>query len=364
MAGLCIGKWLLHQDGAVKGFLRIVDGVVSEVCLGEPPEASGNSIVMPAFVNAHTHIGDSLAYPAPRGTVEEIVGPPEGYKHRVLRSVSRSDKIAAMTSSAMFMTRTGTTAFVDFREEGIAGVQELAEALTPDSPSATVLGRPTSADDTREEVEALLRRCDGFGMSALRDWPLDYLGYLSRTARVAGKMFAVHASETVREDVDDVIDLRPSYIVHMTSALEADLAECADAGVPIVVCPRSNEFFGLKPDIPAMLRRGVLVGLGTDNCMVSQPDMLEEVRAAYRVGRTQGDMTPLDAINLATYHGRKILSAHGNIATEIGVKDDLVVIRVSGEDPLPDLVTRARSEDIEAVIRRGRLSWGSRGWTR
>lgn len=364
MSERLVGKWLLSEDGPVKGFLRVVDGSVSEVCLGDAPAEAGNAIVLPGFVNAHTHIGDSVAFPAPKGTVQEIVGPPDGYKHRVLRSSSHNAKIAAMAASAKLMCRTGTALFADFREEGLHGVQELAEATGPRSPSAIVLGRPSSADDTGEEIDALLRGCDGFGMSALRDWPPEYLMYLSRTARSAGKMFSVHGSEAVREDVDEIIELKPSFIVHMTRALEADLAECAEAGIPVVVCPRSNEFFGLRPDIPRMLRLGVSVGLGTDNCMISLPDMLEELKAAYRVGKAEGEMAPLEAVRLATYQGRKILSAQGNIATDIGEKDDLVVIGVSGDDPLLDLVTRARSEDIQAVIRRGDVWWRSETWTR
>ena len=325
----------------------------------QAPSDSLKAIVVPGFVNAHTHIGDSVAFPAPKGSVEEIVGPPDGYKHRILRSAPRKSKIDAMKESIGLMSRTGTSAFVDFREGGLEGLKEFSDAQTDDSPRSAVLGRPLGVESKRREIDAILDACDGIGMSACRDWPADVLRDVSRAAKSKKKMFALHASEVVREDMDQILDLGPSFLVHMTCALESDLAQCAREGLPIVVCPRSNEFFGLCPDIPMMLRAGVTVGLGTDNCMVSKPDMLEELKAAYRLSKAKGGITPLETVRLASFSGRKVLNANGNITTEIDVKDDLAVIGMGGDDPLCDLVTVGRSEDIKAVVRGGKVRWRS-----
>jgi len=353
------GKWLLTFDGIVRGYLRIEEEVVSEVCLGEAPSDSLKAIVVPGFVNAHTHIGDSVAFPAPKGSVEEIVGPPDGYKHRILRSAPRKSKIDAMKESIRLMSRTGTSAFVDFREGGLEGLKEFSEALTADSPRSVVLGRPMGVDSKRSEVDAILDACDGIGMSAYRDWPVDFIRVVSKAAKSKKKTFALHASEVAREDLGQILDLGPSFLVHMTCALESDLDQCAREGLPIVVCPRSNEFFGLCPDIPMMLRSGATVGLGTDNCMVSKPDILEELKAAYRLSKAKGGITPLEAVRLASFSGRKVLNANGNITTEIDVKDDLAVIGMGGDDPLRDLVTVGRSENIKAVVRGGKVRWRS-----
>jgi cytosine/adenosine deaminase-related metal-dependent hydrolase len=359
MKEILAGKWLLTYDGVVRGYLRIEEDSVSEICLGEAPPDSLKAIVVPGFVNAHTHIGDSVAFPAPKGSVADIVGPPDGYKHRILRSTPRKSKIDAMKESIRLMSRTGTSAFVDFRESGLEGLKEFSEALTNDSPSSTVLGRPSSVVSKRSEVDALLDACDGIGLSACRDWPMDFLRMLSRAAKSKKKIFALHASEVVREELGQILDLGPSFLVHMTRALESDFAHCAQEGLPIVVCPRSNEFFGLCPDIPMMLRSGVTVGLGTDNCMVSKPDILEEIKAAYRLSKMKGGITPLETVRLASFSGRKVLNANGNITTEIDVKDDLSVIGVGGDDPLRDLVTMGRSENIKAVVRGGKVRWRS-----
>jgi len=359
MKEILAGKWLLTYDGVVRGYLRIEDDRVSEVCLGEAPSDSIKAIVLPGFVNAHTHIGDSIAFPAPKGSVEEIVGPPDGFKHRILRSTPRKSKIDAMKESIRLMSRTGTSAFVDFREGGLEGLKEFSDALPDDSPRSTVLGRPMGVESKRSEIDAILDACDGIGLSAYRDWPLDFVRGVSRAAKSKKKMFALHASEVVREDMDRILDLEPSFLVHMTCALDSDIARCAREDLPIVVCPRSNEFFGLCPNIPMMLRSGVTVGLGTDNCMVSRPDILEELKAAYRLGKAKGGITPLEVVRLATFCGRKVLNANGNIATEIDVKDDLAVIGIGGDDPLRDLVTVAGSGNIKAVVRGGNVRWRS-----
>jgi cytosine/adenosine deaminase-related metal-dependent hydrolase len=358
-----VGRWLLTYDGAVKGFLRIEEDTVSEVCLGEPPSRSSRAIILPSFVNAHTHIGDAVAFPAPKGSIDELVGP-DGYKHRSLRSTPRESRVAAMNGAARFMASTGTSLFVDFREGGFEGLRELSEALGQNCLKAVVLGRPLGPEITESEVRSMLDACDGIGLSAYRDWPADFVKIISRAAKSRRKMFALHASEAIREDIDPILDLKPSFIVHMTSARETDLTACASERVPIVVCPRSNEFFGLCPDIPTMLRLGITLGLGTDNCMVSKPDVIEELKAAFRMSKRKGEISPLEAVRMATFCGRKVLSATGNIATEIGTKDDLTVMSVGGEDPLLDLVTAGNSQNIQLIIRGGKVRWRSETWTR
>jgi len=325
-----------------------------EVCEGDAPSGTENAIVLPAFVNAHTHLGDSIVYPAPRGTVQEIVGPPDGYKFRVLRSKSEREKVAAMKAAIETMTQTGTTLFSDFREEGITGVGMLRDAFPEDAPRAVILGRPLGIDQDHD-LRELLKSCDGLGMSALSDWPLDFLMKLSAAARSAKKLFSIHVSESAREDIDSVLDLRPDFVVHMTQATDEDVGKCVAARVPIVVCPRSNGFFGTVPNIPMFLKAGATVALGTDNGMIARPDMIQELKAAHRVGRIYGGISPSDAVNLATSGGQKVLNAKAKITMEISRLSDLVVIRVRDDDPLHELVTSARSEDVSAIIRGGRI---------
>ena len=358
-----VGRWILTSEGVEKGFLRIKGESLIEVCWGDAPSDSTRGLVLPGFVNAHTHIGDTVAYPSPKGTVKEIVGPPDGYKHRMLRSKSVGEKTEAMRSAVDVMKASGTSLFGDFREEGVEGIGMLKKVAEKGWPRAIVFGRPASIEPTRAEIDALLGACDGLGLSSISDWPADVLKDLSRQAKAAGKMYAIHASEASREDIDTILSLNPDFLVHMCKATGDDLVACREADVPVVVCPSSNRFFGLDPDIPRLLKVGVTVGLGTDNGMIARPDILAELKAAYALSNEKARITPLEIIRLAIFGGRKVLNADAKITTEISENTDLVVIRVAGDDPMRDLVTRAGSEDILATIRGGTVGRTS-AWTR
>ncbi len=353
-----LGTWILDYAGPTKGTLKVEDGRVTEIIRGAAPTGSTYGIVAPSFINSHTHLGDSFAYPAPRGTLEETVAPPYGYKHKALRSASRESKVAGMREAAKTMLASGTSSFIDFREEGVDGIHQLREALgsLEGPPTAVILGRPAAGDAPEREFSPILEVSDGLGMSAVRDWPLGQMEEASRSAKSAGKRFALHASEAVREDIEDVLRLKPDFIVHMSSASDSDLQACAQARVPIVVCPRSNEFFGIDLDIPRMMRAEVELGLGTDNGMITRPDMIEETKAAYRIGRREGRLTPLDVVRLATFGGRKVLNAPAKITPEIGISDDLMVVMLRGErDPLLELCTTSVAGDVVAMVQGGRV---------
>jgi cytosine/adenosine deaminase-related metal-dependent hydrolase len=49
--------------------------------------------------------------------------------------------------------------------------------------------------------------------------------------------------------------------------------------LPVVVCPRSNMFFGMVPPLARMVKAGVTVALGTDNAMIHQPDLFVEMNS-------------------------------------------------------------------------------------
>ncbi len=361
MSEFHIGRWLFSEDGLVPGYLRVVDDALAEVCSEPPPADSTCSIVLPAFVNAHTHIGDSFAFPAPQGTVEDTVGP-GGYKHRALSSASAEEKAAGMESAIALMLSEGTASFIDFREEGVVGANALVEALSGKSIQGIVLGRPSVIDSFEEEVDILLEVCHGLAFSAISDWPLELLQEASARCRRRNKLFSIHASEVRRESIDTILGLEPDFVVHMTAATDDDLGRCVDADVPIVVCPRSNAFFGITPDIPRMLRRGVTVALGTDNSMIVRPNMLSEMRFAFELSRPIGGISATEAICLATLSGRKVLNAKGKITTELSASDDLIAVEVKGEDPLLELVSYAGTTSVATVAHRGKV-WRPTSWT-
>ena len=121
------GRALLGEDLREEDVSIVVSGgVITSI---EPAPRRPNRWIVPAFFNAHTHLGDTVAMDLPvRGSLADLVKPPNGLKHRVLAATPRADLVRGMRSSIVAMIATGTAGFADFREGGAAGVAALREA--------------------------------------------------------------------------------------------------------------------------------------------------------------------------------------------------------------------------------------------
>lgn len=344
---------ILGEDGFVRGSVSVEDGVVVDVSRTVPKDALATGVVIPAFTNAHTHVADAIVRQELTGTLEEIVAPPRGLKHRVLAAAKDEDLVAAMRSAIQAMARYGVASFWDFREGGLPGTRLLLRAALGEPVAPLVLGRPARIEYRREEVDAILRVADGIGISSPLDWPRDEVEKLAHHVRRADKVFATHCSERVREEIDDVLDLKPRFLVHMLEATDGDLERVADAGVAVVACPRSNVFFGKVPDLPRFLRHGLTVFLGTDNAMVNAPSVLREMEFAYKVARLRGGVAARDVVAMAL-QGRKGLIGPPDVGVHIGDSADLVVLDIPREGDLYAGLLRAAESDIALVMLGGR----------
>jgi len=267
---------------------------------------TGEPLILPLLFNAHTHLGDSFITKhhareeLPRDIVS-LVAPPDGLKHRLLREAKDEEIIQGITLALLRAQAHGVTGLMDFREHSLKGLelfvgayfrfsqQTMADASVVRPLRSRVLGRPEAERFNCEEVEQLLRRSAGINISSITDLEPGYVQDIRDAVTIFNrrhppglgglrKLFAFHASERVREDVDTIIGLGPDFVVHCARATESDLARMAEAGIPIVVCPSSNLFFGVPLDIGKMLRNGVSLALGTDNGMLHPPTILAEMK--------------------------------------------------------------------------------------
>ena len=344
---------VLTEEGFVRGSVSIADGVVVDLSRKAPPDPLAKGIVIPAFTNAHTHVADAIVRQELTGSLEDLVAPPRGLKHRVLAAAKDDELVEGMRGMIDVMARTGVAGFWDFREGGLPGVRLLLRAGIGASVSPTILGRPARIEYRREEVDAILRAADGIGISSALDWPRDEVEKLAAHVHRSGKVFAMHCSERVREEIDDVLDLKPAFLVHMLEATDGDLERTADAGVGIVSCPRSNVFFGKVPDLPRFLRHGLTVRLGTDNAMVNSPSILREMEFAYKVSRLRGGIGAREILSMAL-HGRKGFSGPSNLGIRVGDPADLLVLDLPREGDLYAGLLRASESDIALVYLGGR----------
>lgn len=272
---------ILTKEGFQKGYLKINENKIIEVEKGiSPSRPIVKGLILPTLINMHTHIGDSFikdrGVPLPRN-IEELVAPPGGIKHKLLKEASEKEIITGMKKSIDVMKRNGTKIFCDFRENGISGIQQLKKALESSRISPVILSRPSNLYYNKKEMDLLLENSDGIGLSSISDWDYSEIIKVAKHVKNKKKFFAIHASERIREDIDSILDLKPDFLIHMIKAYKSDLITVKENNIPIVVCTRANSFFGLRPNLDLMKKLGVNILFGTDNAMLVAPNILEEI---------------------------------------------------------------------------------------
>ncbi len=326
-----------RQFEPVEGRLVIEDGHIEAI---EEASVHSNDIILPAFVNAHTHIGDSIAKEAGRGlSLEELVAPPDGLKHRLLREADDEEKVDAMGQSFQFMQRSGTAACLDFREGDVSGVSLFRDAASDFALEAYAFARGS--------IDALYAG-DGFGASGANDADFDRE---RRAAREADKPFGIHAGEVDASDINPALDLEPDFLIHMVHPEPIHLERLADTPIPIVVCPRSNLTTGVGlPPFEALAERTTLA-LGTDNVFLNSPSMFREMASVAHHSDLEAD----EILRMATVNGAELIDANYGLL-EPGREARVLVLdgdaaNLAGvRDPVRAAVRRASVADVSEVI--------------
>ncbi|WP_254831763.1 amidohydrolase family protein [Haloglomus salinum] len=321
----------------VRGRVVIEDGRIEAI---DEVETESTDIVLPSFVNAHTHLGDSVAKEAAVGlSLEDAVAPPDSLKHRQLAAADHDDLVSAMRRTLRFMQRTGTVSCLDFRESGVAGARALREAARPTDVGPFVFG---SGDPSVLDI------ADGYGASGANDDDFDE----ERAAcERRGVPFAIHAGEPDATDIHPALDLEPDLLVHMVHAEPEHLERVASQSVPVAVCPRANTVLDVgRPPIRDLVDQ-TTVALGTDNVMLNPPSMFREM--AYTAKRF--DVTAREVLRMATTAGAEIAGLDcGVIApgrrAKITVLDGNSDNLADSVDPARAVVRRATALDVDRVL--------------
>ncbi len=300
---------ILTIDGLKKGYISFDKGKIIEIGKGLPqkkPICKG--LIVPTFVNAHTHIGDSFIreknIDLPKN-IEELVAPPHGLKHRFLREASDEEIIEGMEKSLDIMIKCGTQFFCDFRENGILGISQLKSALRLRSINSIILSRPDSLNFDKNEIDLLLKNSDGIAISSISDWEYSELYKVAERAKAKNKIFALHANERVKENIDEILDLKPDFLVHMIKASESDFFKVKENNIPVIVCPRANSFFGLRPNFELMKKVGIELLIGSDNAMLNTPNILDEIHYILSISKVN---SKYDLLYMSTFGARKALN--------------------------------------------------------
>ena len=331
---------------AEEGYIAIRDGIITEFGR-EHVEADQEGIVCPRLVNAHIHLGDSAFKDPPFLPLSKLVGP-GGIKFRMLERTGREMTIEGMRRSLRLLLSSGTYAFADFREGGAMGVAMLHEALEDMPLLAYILGRP---DPGQAEIPG---SCWGLGISSTRDQSPETIAAAVAQARRRGQAVGIHAGEASRDDIEGALALQPDFLVHMNRAEDADLRKVASRGTSVVVCPRSNLITGVGlPPVAAMTRLGINLAAGTDNVMLSSPDMFEEMHLLANA-LLHDDR---QVFKMCTLNGAKIIGLDQRLGSIQEGKEGRVMVLDKNSDnlwgsmnPLSSIVRRASRSDIMAIL--------------
>jgi cytosine/adenosine deaminase-related metal-dependent hydrolase len=141
--------------------------------------------------------------------------------------------------------------------------------------------------------------------------------------------------------------------VHLADARPDEIALVAEAGAPVVLCPRSNLHIELKlPPLQALLDAGLRPALGTDS-LASSPslDVMEEARALHQ--RFAG-VAPRTLIAMATSYGADALGLGERVGRlREGLSPGLIAFEHEGAAPAdPERFVLSRAALRRSVLAR------------
>lgn len=369
--------------------------------VGAGVEASGHAlkvvdakggIIMPGLVNGHTHAAMSLF----RGLADDLPLM-DWLNHYIFPSESRMDAGFVHTGTLLAcaeMILSGTTTFCDmylFEDETAkaakeAGMRCLAGEVLYDFPSPNY----GSLENGFEYTRFLLEKWKDDPLISIAVEP--HAPYtcspelLQKANEIALKNKAplvIHLAET-RHEIAEILEkygksplahldslgiLGPHLIAdHCVFVDEEEMDLMARNRVKAVHNPESNMKLasGVAP-VPAMLKKGITVGLGTDGCASNNDlDLFSEMDTAAKLHKVSAmDPTVMDAktvLRMATLEGAKVLGMEEITGSlEMGKKADVIVVNTSKPHLTPlynacsHLVYAAKGSDVIHSVINGRM---------
>jgi len=348
-------------------------------------------IVMPGLVNAHNHLYQTLM----RGTSDDRRRRPRPRKYSwnidALQHLDGETCHAAGMLAAAEMIRSGITTtqdshYINFHLDSIDGVAQSVE----DSGMRVVLGRgcwdlPNLApEELTEDVEtavmeseAAIKRLHGGAdgritmrveASLLSQCTDEMIQATKRVASENGVGWALHIQERLAvnsrdprtkdpgmrryggraiEYLDSLRVLGPgSLLIHCTFADDRDISIMARTSTPVAHCPNANAWAGRArvTAVPAMLERGVTVGLGTDGALTNNSlDLFQAMKFCALIHKVNtgsaSAMTAEKVIEMSTIDSARALCMADQVGSlEPGKKADIILLDMKSPGLTPSLL--------------------------
>lgn len=346
---------------------------------------ASNMVLMPAFINSHSHVGMSLF----RNYGEEVdlytwlndyIWPLEE------RLDNRQTYLASMLS-LIEMANNGIGTFADmyfFSEATIKACKEIGLRAQ----ISRGLSVPDDDDYRLKENIYLYKKYKdydlidiGLGPHAIYTSNLDYLKKISDLAYKYKMPIHIHLSETKKENEDCIerFGMTPTEIFekagifkHKTIAAHGiyltdnDLDIIKENKVSVVHNPSSN--LKLKSgfmNLSRLLDKGINVCLGTDSSASNNKlSILREMELAALVSKLYSSriVTAREILEMATINGAKALGLDDKIGSiKVGKEADLILIDLSNVNHTPtnnilsSLIYSTYEKDIKCTIVNGNI---------
>ena len=353
---------------------------------------AGHAIV-PGAVNAHAHLGfrreDKPAGGPFSVWLRELISKlPE--KESWTAEAARNSAREAVEAGTTYMAESSPygECLPELAESGMAGTVH-AEFFPGDYPGKGPQERVEAIfESVRKMREGLPERVD-VQVSVHAPYTVDpaSAGLAAERSRGEGGRLAIHLSESpeevefVREGTGGLAGIFESnnwggrgvspvqyfeeagvlgsnvIAAHLATAVsENDLGILKSTNTAAAHCPRSNEYLECEVSpVPAMLERGIRVGMGTDGLWSSPSlNLFEETVFAVRLHGISGAL----GLELATLGGARALGIDDETGSlEVGKHADLAVVGVApeGEGAEMAVLEAAASGGVAATVVSGKF---------
>lgn len=352
-----------------------------------------NLLVMPGFINTHTHVSMSLL----RGYGDDLelfqwlndrIWPAEA-------KLTKNDVYVGAKLGIAEMLLSGTTTFLDMyqdmemvaksvMETGIRGHISRGTIYTGDEKKdkAALSQLENLIDDFHNFEEGRIKVLAG--PHAIYTNSREFLEAQLEITKRRNIGLHIHVSETKKEN-EDVISqqgkspieylkeiglLDAPYVVaaHMIYLDENDLEIVKAKNIGIAHNPKSNLKLGSgMANVDLYMRKGITVGLGTDGASSNNNlDMLSEMQYASMIQKGLNlDATALkayDVLKMATIEGAKVLNISDRVGMlKEGYEADLIMFDMNQphyypmeNSPISKIAYSAKSSDIVMTMVQGK----------
>ena len=356
-------------------------------------------LVMPGFVDSHTHLCQTLL----RGrTIEEWPMIWTRFLIPFESNLTEEDVYWGAQLACLEMIKSGTTAFIesggihmaDVAEATIkAGLRAAIAKSTMDMGGVIPASMKETVDECMTATEELYNKYNGAGDDTIRIWfamreVMTCSPELIRETakRAAALNTGIHAH--LCEHHDEVkfclenYHLRPAELLeengmlgpnflsaHNVSLTEHDITILKKYDAKIVHCPTSNLSNHGFPKTPRFLDEGMVVALGSDGASSTSLSLFEKMRLMrYAMTAYWGIpvfdsrvMLCLDLMKMATVNGARAMLRDDFGTVEAGMKADFITLNIDQPHIQPTssllktLVTNAGPGDVCDSVINGKI---------